>query len=431
MISLVKSSLRLLFRAKVFWFFLLIVPLLSSLMINMKASMALAGNTETLVELEDAGEKVAYYGGHGEFIVKVYDASDDELSNFVLDKLSETGMMIVCVADVKDNVQNDGISEDFVQDRIDYDGREDRMGAALFIEPGFEDRMLSGKEDEAVRLFSLSDDARLDILKRELDLQLSKIKGCKDILLAYSGNDVSAKDVLSMMENVDEKIPGKEVISIDAGTKTVLTQKQTDQKTKMGYAFSFLTFAFIFCGIFVAHNTITEQKNGVLVRVDLAGISPMTYFASKFVCAFITSIMVTVMVTIYTFILGLDNIGMERWQFIILVFLMGSIFSTISVLLGILMGDVLSSCIAAFTIWCMSSMLSGLYFPLDFETVALKVLAGLMPQKWFMNAIDSIFVKDNSVYSMIICVTVAYILAMISIGALGLKMKRTEEWGSN
>ncbi len=100
---------------------------------------------------------------------------------------------------------------------------------------------------------------------------------------------------------------------------------------------------------------------------------------------------------------------------------MGLIFGSVSMLIGILAGDVMSSTIAAFTIWCMSSMLSGMYFPIKYTTVGLKILSYAMPQKWFITAVEMI----------LICVTVAYILAILSIGALGLKMKRTEEWGTN
>ena len=71
-------------------------------------------------------------------------------------------------------------------------------------------------------------------------------------------------------------------------------------------------------------------------------------------------------------------------------------------------------------------MLAGLYFPLDDTSAALKALSYLMPQRWFLKASEMLFVGDNSVYSMVICITVAYLVVILSIGSIGLKVKRTE-----
>lgn len=71
-------------------------------------------------------------------------------------------------------------------------------------------------------------------------------------------------------------------------------------------------------------------------------------------------------------------------------------------------------------------MLAGLYFPLDDTTKALKALSYLMPQRWFMDASELLLTGDKSAYSMVLCVTVAYLVAIISIGGVGLKFKKYE-----
>lgn len=86
----------------------------------------------------------------------------------------------------------------------------------------------------------------------------------------------------------------------------------------------------------------------------------------------------------------------------------------------------MSSNYAVFTIWCISPLLSGLYFPLDNTTKALKTLAYFMPQRWFMDASKLLIVGDKNAYSMILCVTVAYLIAVISVGTVGLRIKRYE-----
>ena len=117
---------------------------------------------------------------------------------------------------------------------------------------------------------------------------------------------------------------------------------------------------------------------------------------------------------------------MGRISFLVIIFLLGVIFSSISLLLGILLGNVMSANVAAFTLWSMSSLLAGLYFPLDSTTKAVKTLSYMMPQKWFMDATELLMVKDNSVYFMIICVTIAYMIITLSLGSVGIKYKNYE-----
>ena len=86
----------------------------------------------------------------------------------------------------------------------------------------------------------------------------------------------------------------------------------------------------------------------------------------------------------------------------------------------------MSSNYAVFAIWSISAMLAGLYFPLDDTTKALKTLSYLMPQRWFMDASELLLVGDKGAYSMVLCITVAYLITIISIGSVGLKIKRHE-----
>ena len=433
MTTMIKSSLKLLFRAKAFWFFLLIVPFLSTLMLRSKMDSSMAyvtGFEQKVQELTGADEKVAYYGGKGEYLLKVYDASNSTLSNYLLDKTAKTGMILVMRADITSEVKDGVLDESFIDDRLAFDGEEDRMGAVLVIAPDFDELVLNGEASKAVTLYALSDDERTEAVEGTLGLQLSRMESLKDYAAMYSDKETD-KALIEMLEKADENLPKKELVSISGSGKETLTKEQTNMKTNIGYSFVFLTLAYVFCGIFVAYNAITEQKNGVTVRVDLSGTSQASYFVAKFVTVFVTTVLVTAFAVLYSFIMGVDDFGMERFKYYLLVFLMGLIFGSISMLIGILAGDVMSSTIAAFTIWCMSSLLSGMYFPIKYTTVGLKILSSIMPQKWFIDAVEMIFVKDNDVFVMIICVTVAYILAILSIGALGLKMKRTEEWGTN
>jgi ABC-type multidrug transport system permease subunit len=137
----------------------------------------------------------------------------------------------------------------------------------------------------------------------------------------------------------------------------------------------------------------------------------------------------TVIVGICSFMLDMNDVGMNRVTFMIVIFMMGLIFSSLSMFIAMMLNDVFSASIASFTIWCTSSLFSGLYFPLDDASNGIRVLSSLMPQKWFMDGTEMIFIGDNKAFGMLICITVAYLAVTLSLGGIGLKVRRSGEWG--
>ena len=134
----------------------------------------------------------------------------------------------------------------------------------------------------------------------------------------------------------------------------------------------------------------------------------------------------TFIMGICTVLFGEKNMGISLPVFLLMIFLMGLIFCAISLLFGILLGNVMSANVAAFTIWSMSALLAGLYFPLDHTTKAVKALSYMMPQKWFFEATEMIMTKDSKVYFMLLCITVAYLIVSLSLGSVGIKYKNYE-----
>ena len=239
-----------------------------------------------------------------------------------------------------------------------------------------------------------------------------------------TGDDVSR--IIKMLTEIQEQLPEKKVVNFAGKKSAQLTQTQINQHTQIGYAFAFITLGFLFCGVCVAHSVIEEQNNKVYTRVMLTKVGVRDYFVSKFVIAFMISVMQSVILAIcLLFVPGLD-VGMSMMSFFLIIFLLGLIFSTLSLLLGVALGDVMSSNYAAFAVWSISALLAGLYFPLDDTTKALKALSYLMPQKWFMDISELLIIGDKSAYPMVLCVTVAYLVVILSVGGVGLKIKRFE-----
>ena len=183
--------------------------------------------------------------------------------------------------------------------------------------------------------------------------------------------------------------------------------------------------------VFVAHGAINEQKNGVYTRIKLTGTDTLKYFASKIVTTLIVTVMITAVMAVCSLTLKMEDLGMNRLKFLMMIFLMGLIFGSLSMLVGILIGDVMGANVSAFTVWCMSALFSGLYFPLKDTSAGIKFISSLMPQHWFLEGTEMIFVGDNKACYMLLCITAAYLLVIISLGSLGLKMKRADEWGDS
>ncbi|MGO5112553.1 ABC transporter permease [Oscillospiraceae bacterium LCP25S3_E10] len=417
MIALVKMSLKLLLRNKGFLFFLIVTPILSTVILSIKMDHTVYSDNsdkELVVELSDYVEKAVYVGDTSACIIKVYDASNSELSEYVLNQLAGTGMFSVCRADVS------RLTEEEIDDVAKRDAFDDRAGMLLYLKDDFDEAVLSGNWEQGIKLYAVSEDERQEIFVTELTELLGRIKQVQTIV----GDDVTV--MLEMLTEIEDELPEKEVVNFAGKEAIELTEKQINQRTQIGYAFAFITLGFLFCGVCVAHSVIEEQNNKVFTRVLLTKLSGRDYFISKFAVAIVISLMQTIVLAIcLSFIPGLD-VGMSMISFLFIIFLLGLIFGTLSLLIGVILGDVMSSNYAVFAIWSISALLAGLYFPLDDTTKALKTLSYLMPQRWFMDASELLLVGDKSAYSVVLCVTVAYLIVIISVGGVGLKIKRYE-----
>ena len=418
MISLIKMNLKLLLRNKGFLFFLLVTPALSAFILSVKMDHTVYNDSDkekaVILELDDHTEKAVYVGDTSACIIKVYDASNSELSEYVLNQMAATGMFSVCRADVS------GLTEEEVEKIAKKDAFDDRAGLLLYLKKDFDVAILEGAWEQGVKLYAVSQDERQELFITELTELFARIKQVQILV----GDDIPA--MLETLTAIQDNLPEKKLVNLAGKEKNTLTEQQINQRAQIGYAFAIITLGFLFCGVCVAHSVIEEQNNKVYTRVMLTKLSSRHYFLSKFVIAFIISALQTLVLAVcLSLIQGLD-VGINIPSFLGVIFLLGLIFSTLSFLLGVVLGDVMSSNYAVFAIWSISALLSGLYFPLDDTTKALKTLSYLMPQKWFMNASELLLVGDKSAYSMLLCVTISYLIVIISIGGVGLKIKRYE-----
>ncbi len=416
--TIINSTIKLLFRSPGFWFFLFFTPLISTLILrteqtNLSAyEISGAEGASSIVEVEKEDDKVAYYGGKGRYVIKVYDASGSDLSEYMLKKLSESGAFLVC------RVKVSPMTKEVLDARIDTDIDGDRMGAAMYLGESFDAEALTGTVKNGVKVFILSDDARKDIFENEMKMILGQIRNAAG--MAGEGN------VAEVLTEMNRRLPVKSVETISGKDSPVLTNEQVDKRTMVGYAFAILTLGFVFGGVFVAHTVINEEKDMVLTRIRLTELSDVKYFAAKLLSGGIVSMMLTLVMGGCTFLIPEERMAVDRPIFLLMVFCLGLIFCSLTLLLGILLGNVMSANIGAFTIWSLSSMLAGLYFPLDSTTDTVKTISYIMPQKWFLNITELLMTGDNKGYIMLVGVTVAYLVVVLSLGSVGIKFRNHE-----
>ena len=417
MISIIKSTLKVILRNKVFWFFVIIAPLVSTLILKNKQSYSSFYDKDRreIIELESMDEKVVYNGGNGEYLIKVYDASNSLYSDYILNRLNESGLFKVC------RYKDKNINIGWVNRQIAEGDYFDRMGMIIFMDKDFEKNLLSGNTD-ALKLFEMSDDERSKTFYITLKSILLEINQC-----VKTNEGLSSKELLEKLRTNRESLPKKEIVTYVGKNERELTAEQSNGKAQIGYAFAIMTLGFLFAGILVSHTAIAEQKNRVLTRIRLTKTTEAEYFVGKFIVAMMTSVMLTIMMAIYMFVLGTEEMGMSRVKILLMIMLVGLIFSALSLMLGIVSGNVMTANILAFLAWNVSALLSGLYFPLKDTSKAIQAASNIMPQKWFLDATEMFFVNDNKVYIMLLCITVAYLIVIISLGSLGLKLAKEED----
>ncbi len=415
--TLLKINLKLLLRNKGFLFFLCVTPIVSAVILNLKTESVLYENEETkngIIELEKCSDKAVYVGDTTKYILKVYDGSGSELSQYLLESLAMTGMFSVCRCDVQD------MSEEQVREQAKKDAFDDRAGVLLFIKENFESSVLEGDYQKAIQVYLVSDDERWELFKVELTDILSKIH------CAGEYTQQNASKVSDVLKSMDKGIPQKHIVNLRGKEEIALTNEQISQKSLIGYAYAIITLGFLFCGVCVAHTVIEEQDNKVYTRAMLSKLSRTEYFFSKFIVASLVSVMQTFILGICIFVVRDMDFGINKYVFLFVIFCLGLIFSIISLLLGILLGDVMSANYAVFSLWSISALLSGLYFSLDATSMIIKAVSYLMPQRWFLRVAELLLAGDQGAYSMILYVTAAYLILCISIGSVGLKMKHCD-----
>lgn len=420
-IVLLKSSLKILCRNKGFWGFLILSPILALCILNLRTKEVDKYNEEkdtgrVINEMAKVDRKVIYavQGMEYYYTIKVYDSADSEFTDYLLEKMLETGMVYVCRFDSRN------MSENEIRNQLKLDADNDKIGSILYFSPDFEKELLDGTLATSVKLYRPSDDDRQEMVEEAFNHEIS------NLLTAAKQAAGDKKQLNEILARQKKLLPKKTVKQISVESETSLNLTQQNYKQCIGASFAILTLCSLFCGIFISYTVIEERNNRILQRIMMSRADIIQYISSKIILSVFVSLLQTVIMGIGVFFVIKPEYGISAWSYLFMVAMQGIIFTSLSLCVGVLLGNAMSANYAAFTIWSISALLSGLYFPIDGTSGLFKNLSNLMPQFWSMKATEMFLTGDNSAYMMIVCVTAAFLLVILSVGAVGLKMKQGE-----
>lgn len=281
---LMMSNLKLVFRNKAFLFFLFVLPVFSLFILNLKKGELQKGKANAINEIKQINElqsvdaQMVYLADSFSYTIKVYDSSDSELTDYVLNQLLNTGMFEIY------RYKSDNMTEKEIMETANENVRHDRIGCILYFSSTFEEDILSGELESSVTIYCSSEDERKELFENSFKQNLS-------VLLEHS--KVAQGDLKGLLKNLElesDNMPQKKVKLISSDEKNTLTYEQKKQKSNIGYSFAILTLSFLFCGIFVAYTVIEERDNRIYIRFTLSNMGIFQYIISKLAISVLISL---------------------------------------------------------------------------------------------------------------------------------------------
>lgn len=416
--ELIKINIKLLLRNKGFLFFLFITPIVSVAIMTIRTDSSSfykeLEQERSIQEISGPEEKVVYLNDGSSYSVKVYDGAGSELSEYILQEMADTSMFSIYRQDAEK------MTEKEVLEQAKKDAFNDRMGTILYLKPEFDQEVMRGNWEKAVLFYQVSEDERWELWEDAFANELTAI------YQVSQGVGVEETQVLSVLLSIEDNMPAKESVSLDGKNEISLNTEQNAKKNLAGYAYAIITLGFLFCGVCIAYTVIEERENKVYTRIMLSKVGRYEYLLSKLVMSVLISVLQTGVMAVCMFVVKEIDFGIAKLSFLLFIFLLGLIFNVLSMGVGIMIGDVMGANYAVFTIWSVSALLAGLYFPIEDSSNVIKCISYLMPQRWFLKGTEMLMVGDRTAYPMIFCITFAYLIVILCVGAVGLKMKESE-----
>ncbi len=378
-LRLAKSSGKLILRNKAFLVIGILIPVLSTLLIDVWYRMPAADKSYDVHELSSYDEQMAYNVDYYRFPVKIYDTVMDQKTHNICYSLNAAGMFQIFRADAV------GMTDQQIMEDVDHTADEDRAGAIVILHENPEDTVL----------YSVGEDDRFELFEESLKNAL-----------ATDDTSYEAPDVTFISSGGDE---------VDY-----------NKTRNISYCVAIASLAFVFGGVLILNTVFSEKKANVYSRILLTNADRGSYLLSKVILSIAISLVQALFMIISFILLVRSEVGLSNLQFFTVVFLTGLIFNLLSLCTGLCFDTMAPAAILAFVIWSISALIAGTYFDISGASEIYKKASLLMPQRWAMFSVNRFMNGDNSGFTLMLSVTGAYLVIIFVIGSLGLHAREQE-----
>jgi len=386
---MLKYNIKLMLRNKASIFLIFLIPLASTLILRIPLS---SNNTMDNHKLS----------------ITVFDNSSSTESNELIGVLKSNSTYNITVEE-----GTTGDLEDAKEKSINSANKSTNNGF-VYIPSNFSESIINGMDDNVITIFTTGTDDRLNILKSNIDMALLRFN-------SYSKVAKGDKEVFKqLMERAELGKTVGESVAISTG-ETTLDTTGKNQIFDFGYFVAIMAIALIFSGNFISDILIEEKNNRVLKRITITKSSMLNYGVVKAIASIAILIIQTTMVVIGIKLFVNVDVGMNLGEIAILIFGLGLIFNTLRLALGTVFESISTATYLSFFIVTFSSMMSGLYFPIDTTPKWMQNVSLLMPQRWIVKTAEQILLGTSGWAILFGVIVMAYVAIFMSIGFLGLK----------
>jgi ABC-2 type transport system permease protein len=412
---LVKHTIRLLLRNKGFLFFLVILPTFSVLLLNIKdySEDEIVSDTKGIYEMKTMSERICYDAKPTMLAVKVYDSTGDGLGITFSEELAKAGIFQVFYCD------SSAESEELIQKDIDHTTQNDRVGAILYLTSGFFDDLKSGILDSGFYFYDSKQDDRTKLLYTTLQ----QIVGTYETFAAGVPDSKALVEVLNAQEESELSL---QMVNLESNKYANLSYDQEQQVRRIGYSLAMLTISFLFTGVMIGDTVIKERQYKVFSRIKLTEITPLQYILSKYIVCVISAVLQTGIIAIELNCFVHEEYAISKVSLMIIIGILGLIFNTLSLCIGILSNNVMNTNYLAFTVWSVSCMLSGCYFDLSDAGPTIIGISNFMPQKWGLDSVRMLMTGQPGAFPLLLVAAAAFLI-VIGVGGVAGTMRSLQD----
>lgn len=388
---MLKSNVKLVIRNKTLIFLLLLIPLISTLILKIPLN-------------RDDSETAIF-----KMSVTVFDNSSTLLSEELINLLKSNSSFIV---NVKKDVPKDLIS---AKEKATDLANKSIINGFIYIPSDFSDSVIKGKTDDIITIFSTGTDERVKVLENNINMILLRFN-------MYSRASNGDKGIFEeLMKKAEQDKTASESVPVISGERA-LNSTEKSQVKNFGYFVAILAMTLMFSGNFISSIFIEEKENRILKRITLTKSSMLNYAMVKGLAAFIALIVQVTIIIIGIKVFVKVDVGINLTGITILILGLGLIFNSLSLALGTIFENLSSSNYLAFFIASISSLMAGLYFPLDITPEWMQNVSLIMPQRWIIKTAEQMLLGVNNAVMLFGIIVLAYMTLFLTIGFLGLKM---------